>query len=143
MRWGFCCFRPALDTYTFDNCFIYRLRQLTDLYYKWREFIKMMSFTCCQGAIPPWIVKTVLYPPAEIHSGTSQTSKADFFMRLLLLILNCFSFTIAPKCKWCCGLIRRHNLESKQCNIFRGKDIQAMKSSQLIEYNIRNNFLQK
>ena len=64
------------------------LRQLTDLNYKRREFIKMMSLL------------TVLHPPAEAHSGTSQGSELDLFVRLVngfkltLLFIFCKSFVV-------------------------------------------------
>ena len=64
------------------------LRQLTDLNYKRREFIKMMSLL------------TVLHPAAEAHSGTSQGSELDLFVRLVngfkltFLFILCKSFVI-------------------------------------------------
>ena len=33
--------------------------------YDWNDYI----FTCCQGGISIWILRTVLYPPAEVDSG--------------------------------------------------------------------------
>ena len=51
------------------------VRQLTDL-----------IFPCYQRDIPAWILKAVLNPPAEAHSGPSQTSQ----MQLFASIVNAF-----------------------------------------------------
>ena len=38
------------------------------------------TFSCCQDDIFAYVFRTVLHPPAEAHSGTSQASELDFFV---------------------------------------------------------------
>ena len=71
---------------TFDSYFNGQLmlRQLINLNFKWRVFIKMMS--------PLLAVREnfTVYPPAEACSGTSQASIVDLFAR----IVNGFKSTL-------------------------------------------------
>lgn len=50
-------------------------KQLFALNFKWRELIKVDVILVVRRY--PFL-RTVLYPPSELHSGPSQTSKVDF-----------------------------------------------------------------
>ena len=63
---------------TFDSCFNCRILFISP------KLENDSIFTYCQRNISAWLLKAVLYSPAEAISGSSQPSQMELFARIVL-----------------------------------------------------------